>query len=477
MNQDGLTHLEARLRQDLDFLELPAKPWVPETPGAADVVIIGGGMCGLAAAAALRLAGIDRVRVLDRAPAGAEGPWVTFARMETLRSPKALAGPALGLAPLTFRAWFVAQFGPAAWAALGKIPRVQWMEYLVWYRRVMGIAVENGVTAGLLRPQDDRLVAVDTDAGLMLARHVVLATGRDGLGSAWVPPLAHALPPGSWAHSRDDIDFAALRGRRVGVVGAGASAMDNAATALEAGAAQVELFVRRPKLPAVNKLTGVGSAGLVHGFQGLPDEWKWRFLHYALSEQTPPPRDSTLRVARHPGARLHLGSPLLEGVPGPDGIAVRTPHGRFDVDFLIFATGFRVDLARRPELALLAPHIRFWGERGDANEELAWSPDLGPDFAFRPRDGSGATPAVRAALARVHCFNYPASLTHGRLSGDIPAVSAGAERLARGIAGHLFVDDAAVHYARLMAYDTPELQGDEWEQRQHGTEADGCNDR
>ncbi len=61
------------------------------------IAIIGAGIGGLAAAAALRLLGIDRVRVLDRARPGREGPWVTFARMETLRSPKALAGPALGL--------------------------------------------------------------------------------------------------------------------------------------------------------------------------------------------------------------------------------------------------------------------------------------------------------------------------------------------------------------------------------------------
>ena len=37
-----------------------------------------------------------------------------------------------------------------------------------------------------------------------------------------------------------EIDFAALRGRDVVVLGAGASAMDNAATALEAGAARVD---------------------------------------------------------------------------------------------------------------------------------------------------------------------------------------------------------------------------------------------
>ncbi len=458
----GLPALESRLRQDLAWLELPGKPWVPPTPGASDVVIIGAGMVGLAAAAALRLMGIDRIRVLDRAPPGQEGPWVTFARMETLRSPKTLAGPALGLPALTFRAWFEAQFGTQAWDSLGKIPRTRWMEYLVWYRRVMGIEVENGVQVHLLRPRADDLVALETSHGPANARHIVLATGRDGLGGPWVPEIAHTLPRATWAHSRDDIDFDALRGRRVGVVGAGASAMDNAATALEHGAASLDLFVRRPRLPPINKLTGVGSPGLVHGFQGLPDEWKWRFLHYALSEQTPPPRDSTLRVARHPGARLHLSSPLLDVTHHDGALHVRTPHGEYELDFLIFATGFRVDLATRPELALLAPHIRFWRDRmtpppGEENDELAWSPDLDPDFAFQER-----TPGECPALARIHCLNYPASLSHGRLTGDIPAVSIGADRLARAIARDLFVADRVHHYAQLQAFDVPELQGDEW---------------
>ncbi|MFC7551309.1 hypothetical protein ACFQU7_01845 [Pseudoroseomonas wenyumeiae] len=75
---NGLAALEARLRQDLEWLELPGKPWVPrrEADGVpvTDVVIVGGGMCGLAAHAALRLMGIDNTRVLDRAPGGQEGP-------------------------------------------------------------------------------------------------------------------------------------------------------------------------------------------------------------------------------------------------------------------------------------------------------------------------------------------------------------------------------------------------------------------
>jgi cation diffusion facilitator CzcD-associated flavoprotein CzcO len=390
---------------------------------------------------------------------------MTFARMETLRSPKVLAGPALGLPALTFRAWFEAQHGPEGWARLGKIPRAMWMDYLVWYRRAMGIAVENGVSVSLVRPRADGLISLETEGGAedVLCRRLVLATGRDGLGGPAVPDFARAADRRSWAHSSEDIDFAALRGRRVGVVGAGASAFDNAAAALEAGCASLDMFVRRPALPRVNKFLGLGSAGVVEGFAGLPDEWKWRFLHHALSEQTPPPRESVLRVSRHPNAHLRLASPVLSLAEADGALRVETPRGAFAVDFLVLATGFRADPAGRPELALLAPHIRLWRHRfaapepGFEHEELADSPDLAPDYAFQER-----VPGACPALARVHCFNHPATLSHGKLSGDIPAVSEGAQRLARGIARSLFVEDRECHFARLQAFDTPELLGDEW---------------
>ena len=87
----------------------------------------------------------------------------------------------------------------------------------------------------------------------MLARRVVLATGRDGLGGAYVPAFAHKIPRARWAHSSDVMDYAMLADKRVGVVGAGASAMDSAATALEAGAASVDLLIRRDDIPRINK--------------------------------------------------------------------------------------------------------------------------------------------------------------------------------------------------------------------------------
>ena len=184
---DGLAELEARLKKDLEWLGWPAASWLPpprEMAGQAvlDVAIIGAGQAGLAVAAVLAQQGIQAV-VFDRAPAGQEGPWVTTARMETLRSPKELTGPALGLPNLTFRAWFEAQFGANGWALLDKIPRVQWMDYLRWYRHAMNVDVRNDTAITAIHPRADGLVALDvqTPAGTtrLYTRRLVLATGRD----------------------------------------------------------------------------------------------------------------------------------------------------------------------------------------------------------------------------------------------------------------------------------------------------------
>ena len=465
----GLAALEARLREDLAWLELPAKRWIPERTLegrlAINVAIVGGGMAGLAVAAALDHLGIDAV-IYDQSPRGFEGPWATTARMETLRSPKQLTGPALGLPSLTFRAWFEAQFGKEAWDALDKIPRLQWMDYLRWYRDVLDIDVRNEHRVTAITPRADGSVALSvtssTGSETVHARHVILATGRDGLGGPSLPAFTRDLPRRLYAHSSDVMDYGTLRGKRVGVIGAGASAMDSAATALEAGAASVDLLIRRADIPRINKGKGAGNPGLTHGHVALSDDWKWQIRHYINVQQVPPPRGSTLRVSGHANARFNLGAPITGIEVVDDELYVSTPKGVFVLDFLVFATGFRIDLASRPEFAPFARHVRVWKDRyappaGDDDIELADSPDLGPVFEFQEK-----TPGACPGLERIHCFCAPATLSHGALSGDIPAVSEGAKRLAQGLAATFYREDVEQHYANMAAFAEPEVEGNEW---------------
>ena len=488
----GLPALERRLQRDLAYLCWPGVTWMPERlhngVRVIDVAIIGAGQAGLVAAAALQKLGIHAT-VFDRSGKDYEGPWATTARMETLRSPKQLTGPAMGLPALTFRAWFEAQFGESAWAQLDKIPRLQWMDYLRWYRRVMKIDVRNDTLVAGIFPMSDGLVRLalnsarridaqmgnataDMQAGAdvpdhqvtteVFARRLVLATGRDGLGGASVPAFTNQLQRRLWAHSSDAMDYSQLKGKRVGVVGAGSSAMDSAASALEAGAASVDLLIRRADIPRINKSKAAGVPGLVQGHYDLPDAWKWRIRHYINVQQVPPPRNSTQRVSRHANARFHVSSPIVEVQDLGDSIRLTTPRREFTFDFLIVSTGFQVDWTRRPEYAAIAPHVRAWRdtytpEPGDDDEELGDSPYLGPVFELQEK-----TEGTCPGLDRIHCFCYPATISHGTVSGDIPSISDGARRLASGIASLFYREDVEQHFATLQAFSEPEIFGDEW---------------
>ena len=466
IDAQGLPALEARLKEDLAHLCYPGKEWVPRTEGVTDVVIIGGGMCGMVAWLAMTTGGIRNARVLDKAPAGQEGPWLSYARMETLRSPKTLTGPAFGLGPLTFQAWYRAQFGAEAWEALDKIPRPMWMDYLRWYRKVLEIPVENGVTVRHVEPEGDLLRLTVEGAGedTILCRKLVFATGRDGTGGPNIPGFVKDLPRHLWAHSADEIDFAALKGKRVAVIGVGASAVDNSAEALEHGAAEVRHLVRRKEMPTINKMMGIGSFGFTAGYAAMPDEWRWRFMQYSFATQTPPPHGSTLRVSRHPNAYFHFGKATTRIEQRGNGVEVFFADGTsYKADFVILGTGFVIDPMARTEFGETAGNILLWQDvydppEGEENADLGRFPYLNPDFTFREK-----VPGTAPWLGNVYCFNYGASASLGKVSGDIPGISDGAAWLARALAAKLYVEDVETHWQGMLDYDTPELDGSEWE--------------
>ena len=287
----GLTALEAEIARDLEMTAHPHMEWmVPRLHAgkpALDVLIVGAGQSGLVTAFGLMRERVSNILVIDRAPEGKEGPWVTFARMPTLRSPKLQTGPDLGIPSLTFQAWYEAQHGAQAFADMNLIPSVDWHEYLLWYRRILGLPVRNDVAATAIAPGrlDDGgpCLLVTLSTGEVLAtRKLVLATGQDGTGEWWMPDFVRNLPADRRAHTCElDIDFDRLKGKVVAVLGAGASAMDNAAVALEHGA-EVHLFTRR-RPTGVQRFRWLTFAGFLRHMGDMPDLWRWRFMANILS--------------------------------------------------------------------------------------------------------------------------------------------------------------------------------------------------
>lgn len=452
-----LEELGRLARRELAQLNFPAANWVAPAPGPdgralLDVLVAGGGMCGQTAAFALMREGVRHLRCVDRAPRGREGPWRTFARMETLRSPKHLTGPDLGVAALTYRAWHEAKFGEAHWQALHKISRIDWADYLIWVRETVGIAVENAVEVLSIFPSAD-YVEVRLADETLFARKVVLALGREGSGAPRWPPFATFEGAGENVfHSADPIDFAALKGRRIGILGAGSSAFDNAGEALEAGVAEVVMFARRPILPQVNKSKWTAFPGFQHGYASLDDARRWRFYTYIFGEQVPPPYESVQRCEKHAGFSIRFGEGWDDIAPGPE-VQVTTRKAVHRFDAVVVATGFDVNLLERAEVAPFRAAIETWAahvppEEAQRFPEEARFPYLGD--AFHLRGGPG--------LGRVHVFNWGATLSHGALAGDIPGLEIGAQRLAHGIVRDLFLEDADRHWARLQAHNEDELK-------------------
>ncbi len=465
----GLEALERRARHDLDCVNYPASDWVPPrthhgTP-VVDVLIVGGGQSGTSLAFRLSRERVTNVRVLERNPAGEEGPWVTFARMKTLRTPKEVCGPESGFASLSVRAWWEAKFGEQSWAELGRIPKELWNDYIGWLRRITGVTVENGVEVTDIEPLSDDLLAVtatsDGKSERIIARNVVLATGIEGCGRWLVPEMfKQALPRACYAHTSEMIDFDALKGRRVAVIGAGASAFDNAAEALEHGAASVSLFIRRKQIPTVNPNRWMEFTGFLRHFGDLDDARKWRFVKLLFDRNQPPPQDTYERCARFPGFAIHTGSPVLRAAHDitHDGGAVTltTPDGDQMFDFVIIGTGFGVDLAARPELSRFADQVATWSDRYQPPAEerhplLGGFPYLSDCFQFTEKT-PGSAPYLR------HIFSYSfAAMPSLAGSAGISALKFGLDRLSRGITRELFLADADRYYDSLAAYDEAEL--------------------
>lgn len=464
----GLEAHDARVAHDLACIGWGMPDWTkprvhPQGP-VYDAIIIGAGQSGLGAAFALKRERISNILLLDENPAGQEGPWITYARMMTLRTPKSLTSIDMGVPALTFRAWWEAQHGAASWDAIDKIPRADWMAYLRWYRAVLDLPVRNEARVSRIEPvPDEQLHKVHlADGETLIARKVILATGIQGGGEWHVPGfISDALPAHLYAHTSAAIDFAALTGKRIAILGGGASAFDNAQHALGLGVGGVDLFMRRKEMPRVNPIRFMEQNGVIPRFAGLGDGEKYALMANFFARNQPPTNDTFARAATYPGFHLHMGSPWLSVAPEGDGVRVETPQGSFLFDFLVLSTGLVTDPALRPELAGIAERIARWRDRyappEDASNALVDEhPYLGSGFQYLPREAVDA-PLLHGLFA----FNYSALISMGLSASAISGLRYALPKLGQAVADQLFQDDRAGMMSAYFDYDELEFLG-EW---------------
>ena len=158
-------------------------------------------------------------------------------------------GPELGNPALSFRAWYETLNGTAAFDALDRIPRTRVGRLS---RLVPAGHGHDGPLRHAARSRSSRkatccaCISSRTACGASRPRASSCSrTATPAPAGRTCPTSCARCRPSVWTHTTGNIPFDAMAGKVVGVVGAGSSAFDAAAVALESGAAEVHMFSRR----------------------------------------------------------------------------------------------------------------------------------------------------------------------------------------------------------------------------------------
>lgn len=467
----SLETLNKQVKTDLSYLAInptnQTRPFPQPVGHIYDAVIVGGGQSGLGTAFGLLREKISNILVIDENNEGLEGPWKTYARMMTLRTPKHLTAIDLGIPSLTFRAWWEAQFGQESWEEMDKIPRDQWMNYLQWYRNILNLPVINKVKLKLIEPTKEGIHKLHIDGqgtqeNPLLTRKVILATGIQGGGEWHIPPMiTENLPRHLYAHTSEKIDFSALKGKKVAILGGGASAFDNTHFALSEGVREAHVFIRRKEIPRINPIRHMETSGIIERFHTLSDADKYATMSHFFKHNQPPTTDMFQHASSWPGFDMHLDSPWLDVKCIDNQAIVTTPQGTFTFDFLIISTGLVTDPSLRPELKLVENHIARWSDFYNAPEELAnptidAHPYLSPGFSFQSRDEEG-----KRRLNGIFAFNYSALISCGISASALSGLRFSIPKLVAAVSEQLFTDNRQDILTNYFAYNEVEFS-EEW---------------
>jgi cation diffusion facilitator CzcD-associated flavoprotein CzcO len=246
--------------------------------------------------------------------------------------------------------------------------------YGLAFRERMVPELEDKQVTAIERATDGFRVQLD-DGEVITAGRVVLAVGITHF--AYIPEPFANLPEGFVSHSFRHRDLESFKGRKVVVVGGGASATDLAGLLHEAGS-DVELTSRRESLKFHTKPSGKPSSlwqRIRHPKSGLGPGWKHRFFSDAPQVFYYLPQGLRLALVRRilgPSGGwfikdkvvgkvpLTLGSTpqRAEVVDGKVHLHVRTQDGAeraIVADHVICATGYKVNVDR---LQFLSAEIR-----------------------------------------------------------------------------------------------------------------------
>jgi putative flavoprotein involved in K+ transport len=321
-----------------------------------DVVIVGAGPAGLAAAAALRARGTDAI-ILERGQHVGEQWRSRYDRLHlhTIRWLSDLPGYRI---PREFGRW---------------VARDQFVRYLEQYAAHHGLEPQFGVEATRI-DRDDGHWAIRTSGGTIPARIVVMASGYTRV--PYLPRWPGTFD-GPMVHSAEYRNPGPYRGQDVLIIGAGNSGTEIAVDLADGGAGRVRVAVRTPPNILRRDTKGFPTQLVGIAFQRLPPRLLDPLI-LALRQATIP--DLTCYGLPPPGAPFSqfrrtatvpildvgfidaLRSGTIEIVPSVaalDGRAVVMADGsRLYPDAIVAATGYY------PGLEPIVGHITPIGEHG-----------------------------------------------------------------------------------------------------------------
>ena len=241
------------------------------------------------------------------------------------------------------------------------------------------------------------------------------------------------------------------------MIGAAASAFDAAGVALEAGAASVHLFARRPSIAAVPITRSRGYPGAYDNYFALPDAIRWEQARRFRSWGSTPTTDAIERTVSFSNFHLHLAAPA-QSIRVEDGrVVVHAAGEEFRCDFVIVGTGYYVDLAARPELANFHREILLWRDRfvprhGDEDADLGAHPYLGAGHEYLEK-----VPGAAGYLRDIHVQNPAGFVSFGLPIGDVPSMKRDIPTVVSRISNDLFLADIAAHERRMTGDVAPDF--------------------
>lgn len=300
---------------------------------------------------------------------------------------------------------------------LDPIPVAVFLDYCDWFRDAKRIPVED-VRVERVSTADGRFEIALEDAGGIVADAVVCAPGIRHYTN--VPAWASSIPDGLGAHTCDLVRFDDLAGARVLIVGGRQSAYEWAALIGEQGAERIDV-VHRHEVPRFERVSWRFADPHVENTIVIPGYWRnlppaereqiarrfWEVGRLTLEHWLTPRLDER-RVRRRPGTEV------VEATVSPSGDEVDvllSDSERLTVDRVVFASGYKADLARVPYLAALAEGIELADGFPVLDETFGTSipglyvtgfsatRDFGPFFGFVKGVPAAATLTVRGLLA------------------------------------------------------------------------------